>query len=146
MDSKEEKYMRSLSFEEMTNYMRIQANTPFEAWREVLSLVDKDVRQKEIQRVEKVVKRAETSLEQEGIEIPLRSAREDLMLEMFPYVEDILNKSTMEMAFHYLRKEDWGMFERIVLTNNYAKQITFDYLLEAIPDDRKYDLTVNVYI
>ena len=141
-----ERSMRTLSDQEMINLMRRSDKTAFESWRDVLAVVDEnEVTEKEKKRVEKAVKRAEKALKQNGIEIPVRAAREDVILQAFPYVENSIYNSTMELAYYYMDKKDWDTFSKIILTNNYAKTITFDYLFNVIPDDRKYDLTVNAY-
>ena len=141
-----ERSMRTISDLQMIDLMRRSDKTAFESWRDVLALVDgNEEAEKQKKRVEKAVNRAEKALKKNGMEIPGLAAREDVMLQAFPYVEKAIDESTLELAYYYMNMKDWDTFSKIILTNNFAKTVIFDYLFDAIPDDRKYDLTVNAY-
>lgn len=146
MDPELERSMRTLTDEQMKDLMRKSNKTAFEAWREVLTFVEmNEDTQKVIKRVDRAVKRATKNLMAKCTVSLTQEQMETVILEDYAYVGKAINESTMELAYYYFELEDWETFTRIILTNNYAKQITFDYLFDRIPDEWKYDLIVGAY-
>ena len=133
--------------EKMMERMRERNKNPLEAWREILALFAEDdetvIKQKK--RVDRALKRAEKKMREEGIEIWDGPEKDEYILESYPNVKKMIDEATMELAYYCKDNNDWDRFEKMILSNSFAMQVTFDYLFNIIPDERKYSLTVNAY-
>lgn len=133
--------------EKMMERMMERNKNPLEAWREILALFAEDdetvIKQKK--RVDRALKRAEKKMREEGIEIWDGPEKDEYILESYPNVKKMIDEATMELAYYCKDNNDWDRFEKMILSNSFAMQITFDYLFNIIPDERKYSLTVNAY-
>ena len=145
-DSGYEHYMRNLSDVEMTDFMRRFCKNKIEAWREVMMSVDGDEAvQAQNKKVDRAIGRAEKAMDAEGLAFQDRSSKEEAMLDRYPYVGKAIDKATAELVFHYTEAEDWDSFEKTVLSNSGAIQMVFECMFGIVPDERKYNLTLEAY-